>query len=130
MAVEIDKARYLAKVSLEGDLSIWDILNEFQEMLKHPDFCRDMNSLWDMSGASLKGISGADWGRLESQMRQFREIRKGIKSACVCPDDLDFRLARMYQMMSEWSTTARFRVFQDMEEAEAWLWERESDLEG
>jgi hypothetical protein len=123
MSVEIDTAHHLAKVTLKGEISVGVILVAFQEMLKHPDFGHDMNSLWDMSEASLKQVSGADMGRLEARMRQFRDIRRGVKSACVCPEDLDYRLARMYQMMSEWSSSARFRVFQDMEEAQAWLLE-------
>lgn len=121
MTIEIDKSIHLVRITLEGDLSLQDIVDTFHEMLKHPDFCRDMNSLWDFSHASLRNLSGEDIRQLESTLRQFGDVRRGIMSACVCPDVVSFRLARMYEMMSEWSTTARFKVFDRMEDAHAWM---------
>jgi len=121
MPVEIDKTQHLARVSLTGRVSAEDITRWFREMLGHPEFSSDMNSLWDLSGASLDDFPTKDVRRVESFMRQFQEVRRGIKAACVCPQDLNFGLARMYEMLAQPGTRVEFRVFRDMREAETWL---------
>jgi len=121
MPVEIDKARRLARVTLRGQIHADDIIKSFREMLDHPDLTADTNSLWDLSDGSLAQLSRQDVHDVETYMRRFQDVRNGIKSACVCPQDLNYGLARMYEMLSERVTTAQFRVFRNMAEAEAWL---------
>jgi hypothetical protein len=121
MRIEIDKARRLARITLHGQIHADDVIGSFRELLDHPDLTADTNSLWDLSDGSLAQVSRQDVHDVESYMRGFRDVRNGIKAACVCPQDLNYGFARMYEMLCERVGSVRFRVFRSVAEAEAWL---------
>ncbi len=85
----------------------------------------------------LTTFSGIDGWKLDSnEMRQYAEARakttlkNHIKSAIVAPNDLDFGMARMFELMMQ-SQTIEVMVFRDEQAARQWLEdESAADLSG
>ena len=84
------------------------------------------NLLWDFSEASMSGISSLFVRETAEKVRDLVPARKNGKIAVIAPKDLEFGMARMFQLMSdEKQFPFRVKVFRHVGEACQWLFVEE-----
>ena len=84
------------------------------------------NVIWDFSKASLADIP-SDFVRQSSEMvKRLGVARRNGKSAVIASSDLEFGLARMFQIMTDnGEIPFKIKVFRYFGEATQWLFEEE-----
>jgi hypothetical protein len=107
--------------SLNGRLQFEEVRDTLEELYSSPDFDPAMNALWDVRDASTADISLEDVRKI-AQLVSGRRPKEGLsRVALVVSRDVDFGLARMYEMKLEDVAHSEVRVFRDIEEALTWL---------
>jgi hypothetical protein len=114
---KIDKERRLVLSSGTGLLTKEDILGHMDRLSKDPDFAPDFSQIVD-----FREITGVEFG--PEEVRQFAE--RNIYSsrslrAIVVGDDLQFGLARMFEIHRELKGEKGIRVFRNYDEALDWV---------
>ena len=80
------------------------------------------NLLWDFSGASLRSISSLFVKQMASKMGNLIPVRENVKIAIIAPKDLEYGIARMFQMLSDDNKyPIRIKVFRYVGQASQWL---------
>jgi len=77
-----------------------------------------VSAVWDFRGARFD-LSSLDVRGIAQFILERQRERPPARMAFVTPRDVDFGLARMFEVFREDSRTA-FRVFRDYDEAMAW----------
>jgi hypothetical protein len=116
------KKKGLTVHKCSGSLTEQEFRNAIQSFYKDPS---TQNLLWDFSGASMDLISPAFVRQLHSMVRKLGSARRGGKTAIVAPKDLEFAMARMFQIMSDTNDFPfKIKVFRYYGEASQWLLEK------
>lgn len=115
-------------VSHQHNLTLYKCYGDLKEAEIHsiiqPYYTEEAtpNLLWDFSEASLSSISSLFVRQIASKMREILSVREKGKIAVVAPKDLEYGMARMFQMLSD---ERRFpfnvKVFRYVGEACQWL---------
>lgn len=85
-----------------------------------------LNILWDYSDASLEGISSEYVRQIHARVLKLGFARQGGKSAIVATKELEYGLARMFQIMAdENGFPLRIKLFRSIDEAHQWLLEKD-----
>ena len=113
----IDKERRLVMSTGTGALTKEDILGHMDRISKDPDFDPDFSQLVD-----FRQITGVEFG--PEDVRQFAQ--RSIYSSCarraiLVKDDLQFGLARMFEIYRELNGESGIRVFRTLDEAMDWI---------
>ncbi|MFZ1983990.1 MAG: hypothetical protein WAU91_06230 [Desulfatitalea sp.] len=117
----IDAAAGVVTHTVVGDLGIDDFQQAFALRPTLPDFKPGMRVLWDLSQANASRISTDEIRRIAHLNKSHvKKTGVGYKIAFVAPRDIEYGLARMYQMFSA-ETPVENRVFRTIEEAQRWL---------
>ncbi len=92
-----------------------DIINEMQEITRHPDFQSAEKFLSDLTEADLAMIST----EALTEYAQFctHEL-KNMSVAIVAPVDLSYGISRMFEMLAD---IPKIKVFKERDEALEWL---------
>ena len=107
--------------SLNGRLRFEEVRDTLEALYASPDFDPAMNALWDVRDANLTDISSDDVRKI-AQLVSGRRPKEGFsRVALVVSRDVDFGLARMYEMQLEDGSHSAVRVFRDIGEAMTWL---------
>ncbi|KPJ95853.1 MAG: hypothetical protein AMS18_02095 [Gemmatimonas sp. SG8_17] len=104
----------------EGELSLEEIESEFAATILNPAFRSGLAVLWDLRAASLASLSTRGIETLVKFNYDRKDARGGGRAAIVVSQDLDYGIARVFQVYGEdlpWETM----VFRDFEEANAWV---------
>jgi hypothetical protein len=104
----------------QGELSLEEIESEFAARLLNPAFRPGLGVLWDLRGASLTGLTTRQIETLVEFNHERKDARGGGRAAIVVSQNLDYGIARVFQVYAEdlpWETM----VFQDLEEATTWV---------
>ena len=114
---KIDKERKLVMSSGSGVLTKEDILGHQERLSKDPDFDPSFSQLQDYTHVSKLDVTPED-------VRLF--ARKNIFSshsrrAMVVKDDLQFGLARMFEIHRDFAGESGIRVFRNLDEALDWV---------
>ena len=107
---------HLIVATYSGVFTVEDILGLRQRILQDPDYCADFHVLDDVT--RVEEID-ADFSRM-APVPSGSIITKGIRRALVAKTDLQFGMARTYQMLSD-NAGHQFEVFRDYDEALAWV---------
>jgi len=113
---KIDKERRLVLSSGSGVLTKEDILGHMDRLSKDPDFEPDFSQLADFSQ-----VTGVEFG--PEDVRQFaqRDIYSSrARRAIVVKDDLQYGLARMFEIHRDLKGETGIRVFRSLDEALEW----------
>jgi hypothetical protein len=113
---KIDKERRLVLSSGSGLLTKEDILGHMDRLSKDPDFEPDFSQLADFSQ-----VTGVEFG--PEDVRQFaqRDIYSSrARRAIVVKDDLQYGLARMFEIHRDLKGETGIRVFRSLDEALEW----------
>jgi hypothetical protein len=114
---KIDKERKLVLSSGTGVLTKEDILGHMDRLSKDPDFDPDFSQLMD-----FRQITGVEFG--PQDVRQFAErniFSPRARRAILVKDNLQFGLARMFEIHRELNGETGIRVFRTFDEAMDWI---------
>jgi hypothetical protein len=114
---KIDKERRLVLSSGAGQLTKEDILGHMDRLSKDPDFQPEFCQL-----ADFRQIDNVAFG--PEEVRQFAErniYAPGARRAILVKDDLQFGLARMFEIYRELNGENGIRVFRELDEAMDWI---------
>jgi len=88
-----------------------------------------MNVVWDFSKASLADTPATVVKQLSMLVQKLGCCRKNGKSAVIASRDLEYGMARMFQIMTEnGEIPFTIRVFRSFNEAKKWLIEKKGNL--
>jgi hypothetical protein len=116
----VDSSAGLVTHVATGDVSVDEIEVAFEAALGNQSFRPGMSVLWNMCDATVSSMSKADVERLVRFNMKYKEKRGGGRSAIVVSRNVDFGIARMFQLHGDelpWQT----RVFTLPEAAIRWL---------
>lgn len=114
---KIDKERRLVLSSGTGVLTKEDIIGHMDRLSNDPDFDPDFSQLIDFTQITALEIDAED-------VRQFAKrniFSPRSRRALVVKDDLQFGLARMFQIHRELNGEEGIRVFRSFNEALDWI---------
>ena len=109
----------LIRQSLQGACSIANLSRVMESMQKYP-ISPGLRILTDITNADLEDTDYSSLYQLESRLDILLDKYMPIYKAIVVNSDLEFGIARMYQMLAE-KEGFEVRVFRDTTKAEAWL---------
>jgi hypothetical protein len=113
----IDKERRLVMSSGAGVLTREDILGHMDRLLNDLDFDPDFSQLTDFTHVSALEIEPED----VRQLAQRNVFSPRSRRAFVVKDDLQYGLARMFQIHRELNGEGGIRVFRTFDEAMDWI---------
>jgi|SRR6267154_6093702 hypothetical protein len=114
---KIDKERRLVLSSGTGVLTKEDILGHMERLSKDPDFDPEFSQLTDFTKITALEIGPED-------IRQFAQknlFSPHSRRALLVKDDLQFGLARMFEIHRELKGETGIRVFRTLDEALDWI---------
>lgn len=107
--------------TIQGEITLVRLRNVLAGVYAHPDFRPDSSSLWDLREATTRHISASEVQSIAGMVKKHWGTRGNPRSALVVSTDLDYGMARMYELLMEGDIAPEVRVFRDLEEAEDWL---------
>jgi hypothetical protein len=116
----IDKTIGLIRTTAAGRVTGDELVAYYHRLRSHPDFRSSLNEIFDLTDVTEANVDGADVRRLSGVTEEFTVRGVAVKVAIIAPRDLEFGLARMYEMLQSRSRND-VRVFRDRAEAEGWI---------
>jgi hypothetical protein len=114
---KIDKERRLVLTSGAGTLTTEDVLGHMDRLSSDPDFDPGFGQL-----ADFRHITDVQFG--PEEVRQFAErciYSPNARRAILVKDDLQYGLARMFEIHRELKGEIGIRVFRNLDEAMDWI---------
>jgi hypothetical protein len=123
---KIDKERRIVMSSGSGVLTIEDILGHQERLLNDPDFDPSYSQLSDFTQVEKVELSSEDV-RLAARKNIFLPHSR---RALVVKNEVQYGLARMFEIHRELAGEVGVRVFRTIDEALAWVLSSDSASEG
>jgi len=119
---EVDRDQHVRKHKIIGRVDFISLKTYLFELYDDPNFDGSLNSLWDLSQA--EGIADLSLEEIRAVVllvgsKWHTNVR--VRSALVVSHDLDFGIARMYEIQLGAETANDIRVFKNVEEAQEWV---------
>ena len=115
-------------INKEENLTVFNISGDFgfEEIIDLVDLTYSseitLNILMDLSCANTASLTTEQIERIGNHSRKYSHLRIGGKTAYIVTKDIDFGLARMYQIHTEIKGHHETHgVFRTLEEAMDWL---------
>src|SRR5579864_1804916 len=118
----IDKKRRLVLSSGNGALTKEDLLGHMERLSKDPDFNPEFCQVVDFTQITAVEVEPED----VRQLAQRNIFSPRSRRAFVVKDDLQFGLARMFEIHRELKGETGIRVFRTFDEAMDWIMVRDS----
>jgi hypothetical protein len=119
---KIDKERRLVLSSGAGVLTKEDIFGHMERLSKDPDFDPDFSQL-----ADFRQITALEFGPEDVRIFAQRTIFSlRSRRAILVKDDLQFGLARMFEIHRELHGETGIHVFRNLDEALDWIAARDA----
>ena len=120
---EIEKVVYREKnltiISAFGDFLFDQIIEVVDQFYASET---TFNLLWDLSQADVSTTTKYEIEQIIEHSKKYAHLRAGGKTVFVMSNDLNFGLARMFEILSEIKKLPlSIHVFRKMEEALRWL---------
>jgi len=103
-----------------GTVDCDDIIQSLSEVYRDENYDNSLHALWDFRNCSAD-LSAEDMQKIIAHSRKARGRPAQGKIALVVNRDLEFGLARMYEMLSEPELPRQLMVFKDYETALVWI---------
>lgn len=113
----IDKERRLVLSSGTGVLTVEDIQGHMDGLSRDPDFDPDFSQLADFSQITVVELSPDDIRRFAKRTIFSSQSRRAL----FVTNDLQFGLARMFEIHRELNGETGIRVFRSFDEAMDWV---------
>lgn len=114
----IDPDRGFARHVATGVVEVADFLDALREVYAHPIHRPEDGGIWDARGADATSLTAADLRDFVDFIREQRGPQPG-RTALVVGRDVEYGLARMYQVFAE--SVVEFEVFRSWDDAVAWV---------
>jgi len=121
IAIAFDEATGTVCLSLTGRLTARSVISAIEKLEAHPEFSPERPRLWDVRQADLSKLSRDEFGRIARAARESHLSRPGVRVAVLVSRDVDFGMARMFELTEGSSLLASMAVFRDEAAAMAWL---------
>jgi len=121
VTTKIDPKKNRRYHTVQGEITLVRLRNALAEVYARPDYRPDSSSLWDLRKATTQHISGAEVQSIASMVKKHWGTTGAPRSALVVSTDLDYGMARVYEILMAGDIAPQVRVFRDLEEAKAWL---------
>ena len=121
MKLRIDEQKNIAYIKLSGLLSQEVILRAFDSTVSDKRYKKGMGRLWDFRDADLSSIDSETIAAMAQYSLKFPAGINDVKVSFVTDTELEYGLARMFEMLSNARTP--ICVFRAMDEAENWMME-------
>ena len=108
-------------VVAEGVAQVMQLQKMTQDMANHPGWSLECDTLLDFSELTFATLDTDEIVQLSNMIRALSEFLGGGKAAMVVNQDVDFGLARMWQMMTEHHVEFSIDVFSTIEKAHEFL---------
>ena len=103
-----------------GIITPSDILQVLHKIYSNKSFTHAQHAIWDFRNC-VAHISGDEMQKIINYVQGFRKGPGGGKVALVVSGDLEYGLARMYDLLSEYQIDRELMVFKDYDEALRWI---------
>jgi hypothetical protein len=117
---KIDKERGIVMSSGSGVLTRQDLLGHQERLLNDPDFDPDFAQLLDFTHVTKVDIAPEDV-RLAARKSVFSLTRRAL----LVKHDLQFGLARMFEIHREFEGEKGIQVFRNIDEALHWIFAKD-----
>ena len=117
--LELDKDTGIPIVTITGRLTLDGFGKGLDRIRRNPSYRASDRSLWDLRGVLAPSV---DTVRTFAALAQRTETRSCRRAALVVEGEVQYGLARVFQILSEQAGTVK-RVFRDFAEARTWLCE-------
>jgi len=119
----VDKSQNLTIHKCSGSLTEQELVDTIESFYGgNPT----LYTLWDFSNSSFDKISNEFLRQMFSIVQRGGSSRKGGKTAVIAPSDLEYGMARMFQIMSDTNGFPfEVKVFRYYGEASQWLFRKE-----
>lgn len=115
--LELDKDTGIPIVTITGRLTLDGFGKSLDRIRRNPSYRGSDRSLWDLRGVFAPSVDAV---RTFAALAQGTETRSCRRAALVVEGEVQYGLARMFQILSEQSGSVK-RVFRDLTEARIWL---------
>ena len=116
----VSEKEYLL-VEVTGGANVEIIKALVEQVLEHPKWNETIPALVDLRGFSASALSSDDIFGLSDLFKSINTLLGSGKTALVVSNELDFGLARMWQMMTEDHVKMEIDVFKSIDEASDWI---------
>ena len=114
----IDQERRIVWLTGTGAVTLEEVLRDQDRLRADPDFKPDYALLADYRGADLAALDAARMRVIAARS----PLSPSVRRAFVVRGKANFGLGRMFETYNQLSTrAATVRIFQDLDEALAWL---------
>lgn len=117
----IHPSKNLIATTAVGEVNYNDLLHYYDSLTGSPDYYPGLDEIFDLSEAVLRQITAED-------VRQFSQLTmpdlpsgQSVRVAVIASGDLEFAIARMFQMHIAEDASQKVRVFRNRRDAEAWI---------
>ena len=120
---EFDSEKKLITMMVDGQISVCDLVSGYQDALRHEQFERDMNVIWDLSRINLAKVPVSDIRKIPLALNKFMPDRgDNYKAALVTKTSVDFHMLRIYiSILKLVGSNFQIRLFQSKPDAWQWL---------
>jgi hypothetical protein len=121
MDLRIDETKNIAYIKIAGKAGPKDILDAFDLAVTSEKYREGMGRLWDFTEIDLTSLESLAIPAMAQHSLKFPAGIRDVKVAFAVNTPLEFGLVRMFQSYSDMHAKTTVKVFDTVEEAEAWL---------
>ncbi len=102
-------------------LNLDNFLQHYGALPKQPEYDAHFDEIVDLTEVATVDLSAQEIQRFAQMPVGSDDEPVNVKIAVIAPGDLEFALARMYEMYASGNPTLTVSVFRDRRDAEAWI---------
>jgi len=116
---EINREKQLTMHRVVGEVSFEEAMATLQAFYSgNPT----LNVIWDMTEGTIRALTSGQLEKIMDSVSPASVKREGGKTAGVAPEDIDFGLARMFQIVAELTGyKPSVRIFRELRDALDWM---------
>ena len=119
---EIDYQSQIRKHRVIGPVAYADLKSYLLKLYDAPDFDDSLHSLWDFSLAEgIDNLTTEEVRALVLLVASKWNTSSRVRSALVVTRELEYGLARMYEIQLSAMSDNEIRVFKELDEAKKWV---------
>ena len=119
--VRFDPEMETVRVKLEGKITVRTLRAAFDAAANSSEYSAAVRRLWDFRDADLTSLDFLKLAGMLGHLAKLVPQVSAAKLAIVVGTNLQFGLARMFQILSADTVRSTMKVFRTVEDAEAWL---------
>lgn len=119
--VEIDALSDVAIVRLAGVATVSELEQAMARLRLHPEYQEGVPRLWDIREAGISKLTPDEFRGIARAGHASGLSGRGTRVAVLVATDIDFRVARKFELTEGKDLPATIRVFRDPNVAMAWL---------